>query len=103
MMYCCSVFEESLQNAGNKGISAVAHYQDGFRFFCLQSRACDHKDESKLKNIPWSEDVPRLYRVVEQIAIKFCPFCGTQFDSLITARQLEFDELAKLHERFLLK
>jgi hypothetical protein len=102
-MFCCSVFHTYVQAAGKKGISIVAHCQEGFRFYCLQARVCDYEDEGKMKNIPWDENIPRFLRLVEQAGVQFCPFCGVKLENIISQHLGDFDNLAKTHEQLLLK
>src|SRR5258708_25252970 len=102
MMFCCVVFKNALLEAGRKGISILCRNDNRIRCFYLQARACDIDEEEKMKNLPRDCDIPKL-RIVEQTGIQFCPFCGTKLDLIIAENQGEFDELAKAHERSLLK
>lgn len=102
-MYCCDPLQAAVYEAGKKGISVIAHADDGVRFFCLQARACDYEDEEEVKSMPASYGpIPLVLRIVSQIVIHFCPFCGTRLDGIIAEHQDEFDALAKSHERNLL-
>src|SRR5947209_4604176 len=91
MMFCCRPMDTAIEEAGRKGISVIAHNQDGIRFFCIQGRACDYADEEKLKGLRGRPEIPRFLRVVSQWAIRFCPFCGMKLDSEIMKNLEHFD------------
>ena len=103
MMFCCNLFQSAVQDAGKKGISIIAHNEEGFKFFCLQARACDSDQEKNLSESLPHNVHPRFLRIVEQVAVKFCPFCGCKLERTIKGDQDAFDLLAKHHENFLLR
>jgi hypothetical protein len=70
--YCCEAFNTKVTNAGRRGLAfLVSENSRGF-FWVMQSRGVDHNDEVRL-NKP-NVDV----NVAAEIAMKFCPFCGTE-------------------------
>lgn len=102
-MFCCAIFRSGVEEPGKKGLSFVASREEEFRYFCLQARAFDYEDEDKIKNIPWSVEIPRLWRLVHQWGIQYCPFCGASLEEVISKNVAEFDKLVDRHDRFLLK
>lgn len=101
-MFCCHTLENSVMEAGKRGIAVLARNQDGRRAFYLQSRACDSDEEDMMKNIPRDCKIPRLCTAV-QVGIPFCPFCGARLENTIAENEDQFDILAKAHEEFLVR
>jgi hypothetical protein len=70
-VFCCDIFTELLNEAGNKGFSIISvEYQDTYRFF-LQSRNLDYRDH---KDKSFS---------IAQRSINFCPWCGADLSEVI--------------------
>jgi hypothetical protein len=101
MTHCCDVFKRLLEGAGKRGFSVVARKASGYRFFCLEARACDFEDKFKMKNIPYDCEVPRPLTVAMQIGIQYCPACGSRLDTIIAEHESEFEEFAEKCKKFL--
>lgn len=99
-MNCCQSFENLLATIGQKGLSIVLKSQMGMTFFCLQGRACDSEDMAKVEGQQLG--APVKLRLVEQIAIKHCPFCGFRLAGWIENNAEKSIELAKRSESFVM-
>ena len=69
--HCCPAFERRVENAGKRGLAFLVSKNSRGYFWVIQSRGVDHKSETLL-NEP-SVDI----NVASEIAMKFCPFCGS--------------------------
>ena len=94
-MFCCDVFKSLTTSIGNRGFAILACKDSGYRYFCLQSRACEFLEESKLKNIPRDCDPPNPLTILTQIGIQFCPICGTKLETIIAEHPIEFEEFVE--------
>jgi hypothetical protein len=97
--YCCAGFKALLNQMGERGFSVViAKRFDGTLKAYLQHRICSATDEAAyvqgVKASPIRAKVDSS--IVSQIAITFCPYCGTNLDEWIVSQR---DCLGELLER----
>lgn len=102
MRICCDRLENLLNNAGRDDFAVLAKRTGEYRMFVIQSRACRLEDEAKLQALPRDVELPRPLHVVTQIAIQWCPFCGSTLQELITADPDAFDRICEEHTRFVM-
>ena len=100
MLYCCELFEQYIDNAGLKGTSFLIRQLGEVRGIFLQSRACDASDEAELVEQLKSGGANKMIRLVDQVGIPFCPFCGKRTSDLIVENSTLFDELVVAHALF---
>jgi hypothetical protein len=99
-MMCCSHTQTLLDDAGVAGLSLVAGRHDELRAFFLQSRACNFDEALGLKELPLASTRVKTIRVVMQVAIKHCPFCGSLLQDVIRTCVQDFDKLADRHQPY---
>ena len=95
-MFCCAGFENLIERAGQRGLSAVV-----LRFplkelgFLLQARAVALEDEGVIgPNHP----LPVTLRMSSSIGLQYCPFCGQRLKKFAEKSPSEFEALARKHE-----
>ena len=96
-MYCCTPFENMIVDAGNSGISIVLRQSEGLTFFCIQARACDDIEKYISENQGQKKGTQKI-RLVTEIGIKFCPFCGCSLMHWLENHPTEAGHLSVLHE-----
>ena len=70
MKWCCSVFENRYELAGERSIAVLIDEDpSGDPDFLVQARAFDHGSEPPL-------NVPVPMSLVLETGIQFCPWCG---------------------------
>jgi hypothetical protein len=83
MTFCCSVFQDSVESAGERGPSVVVI--DGGESspyaFRLQWRATDASQ-------PFTAVTPYPVTTVVTMGIAFCPWCGADLKQFYAARAL---------------
>ena len=100
-MYCCPQFKYHVEEMGNRGLSVVLKSQEGgFTFFCLQSRGCDQAHAKILEGKKLG--IPIQINTASQIAIKHCPFCGTNLEDWLAHHKVEAQELISQSKSFVL-
>jgi hypothetical protein len=97
---CCEQFQWHVEEMGKRGLSIVLKSRGDFTFFCLQSRGCDYEHAKLLegKNL----GIDRQINVATQIAIKYCPFCGTKLEDWLFHNRTEAQKLINRSEQFIL-
>ena len=100
MKLCCDVFEEMVSNAGRAGFSAILTRIGPHVAFFLQGRAIDLDQEEKLRRLPLVTDPPRPFLVTFSRAIKYCPFCGSNFSTVLANNPSAVELLLHDHARF---
>lgn len=104
---CCDWMQGELAKAGEKGFSVVALRDGDFRRFYVQARPftadvvekyCGGNDESSIAVWPELSDsrgasVP--YVISMDLAIRYCPGCGTNLEKFIKKNKIAFDALAE--------
>ena len=85
--YCCETFSWLISEIGKKGLSALP-INDAERrvYFVLQGRSSDLDDQDATQES------------TAQLAIHFCPWCGTEMNSLISRNKNHIIALARLHK-----
>ncbi len=91
--FCCSVLSDTLYSAGQKGYSVIPAEMEnkkGDYYFIFQFRSADqNQTEGRL--------------IVNEVAIKYCPWCGTKLSSLMESFREEIQILAKKNEHLTIK
>ncbi len=82
--FCCDILSEKASEAGRKGFSVLMAKMktEEKYYFVLQCRSADfdsHGDKA----------------FVSQIAIHYCPWCGSKLADLITTNPEDFAEMEK--------
>lgn len=95
---CCEQFEWLLSNAGKAGLSAILRRSRDRHGFFLQGRACDAEQEAILQQMPRVASFPSNLRIVTQMGMMYCPFCGASLATMAEANIAESDELAARHK-----
>jgi hypothetical protein len=108
-MFCCEGFKSLINNAGQRGVSALVMRSASGRFrFDLQSRAVTREDELLISQtqMPGSMRLHNHPAQVEHVALaanihlNCCPFCGTKLQNLITSStKRSFEALADEHKK----
>jgi hypothetical protein len=108
-MFCCEGFKNLINNAGQRGVSALVIYNAPGRFrFELQSRAVTREDELLLSQtqMPGSlllhNHPPQIEHVAltANIRVNYCPCCGTKLQKLVTfSTKRSFEALADEHKK----
>ena len=76
-LWCCQIFQNLYERAGQRGFSSVVNKTStGPIFFVLQFRAVGTGCESNVSRL--SVQSPLL---VSDMALHYCPSCGTNLDS----------------------
>jgi hypothetical protein len=100
-MFCCDGLKNLIGNAGQRGMSVLVHdKQSGFRFN-LQARAVSKETELRLAQTPAPLPIEGNVTLSSNIALNYCPFCGTELKTLVTSlTRKRFETLANEHKRF---
>lgn len=92
-LFCCDVMNDSLQSAGEKGYSIIPAEMEnkkGDYYFIFQFRSADqNQTEGRL--------------IVNEVVIKYCPWCGTKLSFLTESFREEIETLAKKNEHLTIK
>jgi hypothetical protein len=81
-------------------MSVLVYENLGKLQFNLQSRAVSKGDELLLAQKPTPLPIEGNMSLSVSIGLKFCPFCGTALQALVTpATQRHFEALVKRHSR----
>ncbi len=109
--FCCDGFKQLTEQVGEKGYSIIAYRDGEYRIFYLQARPFEQDVIDKynsIDNISKENKWPELFNKQGQpvpwvfaldIALTYCPSCGTCLEKIIRKYQKEFDSLAiKNHE-----
>ena len=100
-MFCCEGLKNLAENAGQRGMSVLVCENRGKLQFNLQSRAVSKDDEVLLAQRPTPLPIEGNMSLSVSIGLKFCPFCGTTLQTLVTpSTQRHFEALAKRHRDF---
>jgi hypothetical protein len=99
-MFCCEPFKNLTAEMGKRGHSIILKSQQGFTFFCLQSRGYDFDDSAKIEGKPLGLAVK--VNAASEIGIQYCPFCGTKLADWIAKHPKEADQLARRSEPFVM-
>lgn len=94
MNYCCAGFEGLIENAGKRGLSALAKTM-GNSGFKIQARGIDFKDEGISVKVPFS------INIVRESSLHYCFFCGVGLNDWIKNNKGKFEELGKQHEHLI--
>ena len=105
--WCCDAFQRLMNRAGEKGVAIIACRDGDHRSFYLQARPFE-KDVVELYNstdpmvstVKWPELLDKNGKPVPWVSalhlpLTFCPRCGADLRTAISARQSEFDRLAE--------
>lgn len=98
-MFCCPGFQNSVANAGQRGIAALAKRAGERVVFVLQSRGIAFDDEGKLGPMPVGPDLK--INVSCTTGLRYCPVCGRRLQELLEASPQAFLKLAEEHKKFL--
>lgn len=98
-MFCCPGFENSVANAGQRGIAVLAKKTSEGVVFVQQSRGIAFDDESKIGPMPGAPDIK--INVSCTMGLRFCPVCGRRLQELVETSPRAFEELAQKHKKFL--
>lgn len=98
-MFCCPGFENSVRNAGQRGIAALAKRTCDGIVFVLQSRGIAFGDESQIGPMPGFPDI--MINVSCTTGLRFCPWCGRRLQDLVEASPRVFEKLVQKHKKFL--
>lgn len=98
-MFCCPGFENSVGNAGQRGIAALAKKTSDGIVFVLQSRGIAFNDESRIVPIPGAPNMKM--NVSCTMGLRYCPWCGRLLQELIATSPRAFEQLAETHKKFL--
>ena|SRR6266516_3175506 len=93
---CCAGFKNLLDNAGQRGVAALAQHTNEGVGFLLQSRGVAYEDEPKLK----PEPIDLIINIACTSGLRFCPACGRRLKEFADAWSEYFEQLAKEHEKF---
>ena len=90
-VFCCLGFQYLVENAAERGLSAiVVRYVDTLAFN-LQSRGVADRDVAALK-------YPTVdINIATNTGLEYCPFCGTKLELLILRNHKIFEALAEKH------
>jgi hypothetical protein len=113
--WCCEPFDRLLQNAGEGGVSVVAHRdaRANFRGFYLQARPFERdvadafsQIDAKTGKVKWPElrdykDRPVPWITAIHFLLVCCPRCGRRLDEVIQDNQDTFDTLADQHAKYM--
>lgn len=97
--FCCFGFQNSVSEAGRRGISLLVIKTSKGIGFRLQSRGIAFEDQDKLKAVPNSPDIK--INISSVVGLKFCPWCGRKLEELVKASPVTFEELADIHMKML--
>ena len=98
MIYCCDAFKNLVNNIGKKGISIIPINEYGYKYFNLQWRSLDKKDEKIFdENIKHTQIDCNMYLSL-QTTINYCPFCGYKLANLIMKNESEFNDLVNKYK-----
>jgi hypothetical protein len=99
-VFCCTGFESLINDAGERGISALVYdTADGFKFD-LQGRAVSRDTETFLTLNPTPLPAPYGPNITlsSNIIMNYCPYCGTKLRSVITpSNRRVFESIANKH------
>jgi hypothetical protein len=98
-MFCCPGFQNSVANAGQRGIAALAKRTGEGVVFVLQSRGIAFDDERRIGPMPGAPDIK--LNVSCTTGLRYCPVCGRRLQELIEASPRAFLKLAEQHKEFL--
>ena len=100
-MFCCEGFKNLIGNAGQPGMSVLVYEKQGGFRFNLQARAVSRDAELDFSRTPVPLPVKGNVLLSINIGLNYCPFCGTELKSLVTAStKNHFETLAEEHKRF---
>jgi hypothetical protein len=98
-MFCCVGLKNLVGNAGARGLSVLVRNTSYGLKFSLQSRGLAKEDEARA--LSESHKITFTINFANDVGLIFCPFCGTEIATLITASSRKhFEELAHKHEVF---
>jgi hypothetical protein len=102
-MFCCFPLKRWIENAGANGIATIVYKVDNSVRFEMQFRTVASDAEESLKfDFSDAEPLGDITTVVTQL-IKFCPFCGTELATLVTAKtRADFDLIVQKHQKYIL-
>jgi hypothetical protein len=101
VMFCCDGLQNLVDNAGRQGMSVLVYENLGTFRFNLQSRAVTKDTETLLSQEPIPLPIEGNICLSVNIGLKFCPFCGTALQTLISgSTQRRFEALAEKHKNF---
>jgi hypothetical protein len=101
VMFCCIGLKNLIESAGQRGISVLVHERSGGFRFSLQSRAVSKEAEVLLSENPTPLPIKGNVTLSANIGLNFCPFCGTNLQTLVTPlTRGRFEALAVEHKRF---
>ena len=98
-MFCCLGLKNLIENAGGRGLSALVRNIRNELYFSLQSRGLSKEDE--MRALSERHRISFTINFANDVGLRFCPFCGAELATLITAPGREhFADLAKKHKIF---
>jgi hypothetical protein len=104
---CCGSFGALIDEAGHRGLAAVAYKTGPRRGFRIQMRSFDAAVEpielERLRALPVQYRGHAKMAVHLQQGILFCPFCGKELAALIRSNESAFDELSAKHTAFMIE
>lgn len=98
-MFCCPGFQNTVANAGRRGIAALAKMTGEGVVFVLQSRGIAFDDEARIGPMLDAPDIK--INVSCTTGLRYCPVCGRRLQELVEASPCAFRELAQKHKLFL--
>ncbi|MFC4230465.1 hypothetical protein ACFOW1_01085 [Parasediminibacterium paludis] len=81
---CCEILESKIETAGKRGLAVIpfkSPYKPFNYIFFLQSRNIDEENKTGI-------------HTVIDIAIKYCPWCGTNLSTLIEIDEKLIESIA---------
>jgi hypothetical protein len=100
MTLCCDLFDSLINEAGKAGLAIVVKDCGPVVGFFFQARTHDLDQEEKFLRMPRASDPPRPFYVVMEQGFNYCPFCGTDLDTIRSQQANELAELVLKHEPF---
>lgn len=100
-MFCCHLFTNLIENAGQRGLAVLVCATDAGLRFALQMRAVTAADESTMgKDGQPSTSLPEHVTLSGSMRIRYCPSCGKRLDELAASDPKFFAKLADEHRPY---
>lgn len=96
-MYCCHVFENLINSAGDSGLAILVARLNGEIFFVLQMRAMSYSDSKTCDEIKIVPDDKHIL-LTQSMIIRYCPSCGKQLANIVSAHSEELEKLVLEHD-----
>lgn len=99
MKLCCDALHHlaDAEHLRGRGCSFLAYELGGIPFFVLEFRTVDHGNEQRLvaaiRRASEEQGSTLGTRISEEVAMRFCPYCGTDFKKWARRNPNDFQEL----------